>query len=142
MAAVRSTNNRAESALRKNLWKRGFRYRLYDSTLPGKPDLVFPGARAVIFVDGDFWHGRQLIEGKEQDLRDRLRTSRQDWWVAKIKRNVERDANNMRRLQSDGWRILRLWESEVNEDVVSAGDRAMDFLREAYQEVDAQDPGP
>lgn len=69
MAAIGSRNNRAEVALRKELWKRGFRYRLYDQRLPGKADLVFPRYRSVIFVDGDFWHGRRFREQGKQALR-------------------------------------------------------------------------
>src|SRR2546426_196640 len=90
MAAIRSTGNRAEVALRKALWRLGLRYRIYSSRLPGKPDLVFASARVVIFVDGDFWHGRVLRDRDEAALRATFRR-RRGWWVRKIRGNVARD---------------------------------------------------
>lgn len=123
MSKVRSKNSKAELALRRELWHRGYRYRLHYGKLPGRPDLVFVGTRVVVFVDGDFWHGRTLREGGESALRANIRGKRQDWWVAKLTRTVERDLGVSERLHHDGWRVLRLWESEVNENVSAAADK-------------------
>jgi DNA mismatch endonuclease, patch repair protein len=119
MSAVRATNNGAEVALRKKLWAGGIRYRLYDKGLPGRPDIVIPNARTVIFVDGDFWHGRLLVERGEAALTASIRTPRAAFWVAKIKRNAERDARQNEQLEALGWRVIRVWERDVLSDVNS-----------------------
>src|SRR5687768_948190 len=80
MAAVRSRDNAAELMLRRELWRRGFRYRKQSRLLIGRPDIVFPKYRTVIFVDGDYWHGRALREGGEAQLRLVIRGERFDWW--------------------------------------------------------------
>lgn len=130
MSAVKSKNNKAEMALRKELWKRGRRYRLYDKTLIGRPDLVFKSKKVTIFVDGDFWHGRALVEEGIEGLQRGLRTIRSDWWLTKIGRTVERDRKVTRQLQSEGWRVLRIWESEVKDNIHLAADKVEDFLNQ------------
>jgi DNA mismatch endonuclease (patch repair protein) len=117
MAAVRNRDNKAEVLLRKQLWNTGLRYRLHTKNLVGRPDMVFASARLVVFVDGDFWHARGLVEDGEKAFRSTLRTARQDWWVAKLRRNAERDAEVNALLESEGWRVLRFWESEVHRDL-------------------------
>ena len=77
--------------------------------MPGKPDIVFKSARIAIFCDGDFWHGKNWEERKQRLKRG----SNPDYWVAKIERNIERDRENTRRLQKDGWTVHRFWESEI-----------------------------
>lgn len=117
MAAVRYRDNRAEVALRKSLFARGLRYRLYSRHLVGKPDITFVSARVVVFVDGDFWHGRGLIESGTRAVRRQVRGARQDWWVAKLKRTVQRDRHVTRELRRSGWKVLRFWESDVLKDI-------------------------
>ena len=85
MAAVRGKNTQPELALRKLLFARGLRYRLHDRRLPGCPDVVFPGARLAVFVDGDFWHGQGWKERGLKSYEDQFPTNR-NFWVAKIKR--------------------------------------------------------
>jgi DNA mismatch endonuclease (patch repair protein) len=139
MAAVKGKNNKAELALRKELWSRGLRYRLYDSSLIGKPDLVFKGPRVVIFVDGDFWHGRALVEEGVEGLKRGLRTQRSDWWIQKIGRNVDRDRKVTRRLRRAGWRVMRFWESEVQKDLFKVADKVERTLRKATSERSSSD---
>ena len=98
------------------------RYRLHRQDLPGRPDLVFVGARLVVFVDSDWWHGRILRERGELELRKHLRGERQDWWVNKLARNVERDREVTEELLRDGWRVMRLWTSDIREDPAAAAD--------------------
>jgi DNA mismatch endonuclease, patch repair protein len=117
MRAIRGRENRAEVSLRRALWRRGLRYRLYSSHLRGKPDIVFARARLAVFVDGDYWHGRALVEGGERALRQVIRGERFDWWKAKLERNVLRDIEVTRSLRRNGWRVIRVWESEVLRDV-------------------------
>lgn len=128
MSAVRSRENAAEVALRKVLWRRGFRYRLYTRMLLGRPDIVFPSAKVAVFVDGDFWHGRALVENGEGAFRATLRTSRREWWIAKLKRNVARDEEVTSRLRSQGWRVVRLWESSIKANPDRAADRVESAL--------------
>jgi DNA mismatch endonuclease (patch repair protein) len=142
MSAVRSKGNKAEVALRKELWRRGYRYRLYDGRLPGRPDLVFRSRKAVVFVDGDFWHGRALIEQGSEALLTAVRTERGEWWLNKITRTVERDRLASERLRSDGWKVLRLWESEVKRDVAAAADRVEEFLTQSRPEQREDQPPP
>ena len=103
MSRVRSTDTKPELLIRKGLHSLGFRYRLHAKDLPGKPDLVFPRYRALIFVNGCFWHGHDC------NLY-RFPKSNTEYWKGKISRNVERDASNMKRLNDAGWRILVIWE--------------------------------
>jgi DNA mismatch endonuclease (patch repair protein) len=96
-------------ALRRELWQRGLRYRLHVLALPGKPDIVFPKHRVVVFCDGDFWHGRHL-----QARLERLASGHNSaYWRAKILRNVERDKEHTRQLRREGWCVLRFWETEI-----------------------------
>jgi len=122
MAAVKSKNSRAELLLRRELWRRGRRYRLHHKGLIGRPDIVFAGWRLAVFVDSDFWHARPLVAEGEAALRATIRGARQDWWVAKLARNAERDREVTSRLTSDGWSVVRVWESEVLADVSRVAD--------------------
>jgi DNA mismatch endonuclease (patch repair protein) len=85
----------------------GFRYRLHVSGLPGRPDIVFPARRKVILVHGCFWHRHPGCRYAY------LPKSRTDFWQAKFERNVERDAENLRALEEAGWKVLTIWECEI-----------------------------
>lgn len=129
MARVKNKNSKAEMSLRREVWARGGRYRLHDSRLPGKPDLVFPSAKVAVFVDSDWWHGRILREQGEDALRAHLRTNRQDWWVQKLRRTVKRDQEVTTSLESHGWHVVRIWESEIQNDVTPAADRVFHAIK-------------
>jgi DNA mismatch endonuclease (patch repair protein) len=129
MRAVRGRENRAEVLLRKALWHHGVRYRVHDRRLPGRPDLVLSRHRAVIFVDGDFWHGRVLIEKGDEGLREVIRGARFDWWREKLQRNVSHDEKVTQLLSIEGWRVKRVWESEILSDVDSVATNVMKWLR-------------
>ena len=103
MSGIRSVDTKPELMLRRGLHRRGFRFRLHDRALPGRPDLVFSGRRSVIFVNGCFWHGHQCHLF-------RWPRSREDFWREKITGNMERDRLNRTRLLEQGWRICRVWE--------------------------------
>jgi len=119
-------DSRCELALRRELWIRGLRYRLHLATLPGRPDLTFVRERVAVFCDGDFWHGRDLPAQIEGLLAGHNAT----YWVAKIARNAERDAEQTRRLQSNGWVVLRFWETDILSDPGATADRIAAVLRE------------
>jgi DNA mismatch endonuclease (patch repair protein) len=109
MASVRSKNTKPELLLRKALHSLGYRYRLHQKNLPGKPDLVFPSRRAVVFLNGCFWHGHDCRKAA-------LPTTRHEFWAEKIATNRSRDARDMADLSSLGWRVRVVWECDLRRD--------------------------
>lgn len=107
MRANRSKDTRPEMAVRSILWNAGYRYRLHRRDLPGKPDVVFPGRRKVIFVHGCFWHQHQGCRRASKPK------SRMDYWRPKLERNVSRDASVRDALSANGWAFLIVWECEL-----------------------------
>jgi len=103
MAAVKGRNTSYEIAIRKRLFARGFRYRIDNRDLPGKPDIVLPKYNVIIFVNGCFWHYHECHLS-------RIPKSRTEWWKKKLEGNKLRDAGNLEALAADGWRILIIWE--------------------------------
>jgi DNA mismatch endonuclease, patch repair protein len=120
MSAIRSTNNLTETALRKRLHAMGLRYRKYVSGLPGRPDIVFTKVKIAVFVDGDYWHGRLIVERGWEQYEKQLKTANRDYWINKMKRNLARDQQVRRSLEENGWFVLRLWESDVKRDLDQA----------------------
>jgi DNA mismatch endonuclease (patch repair protein) len=119
----RAQGSAAELALRRALWALGLRYRLHAKDLPGKPDILFLRQRLVVFVDGDFWHGRHWEE-RRRKLSDGHNAA---YWIAKIGYNIQRDRHTTELLQKQGWRVVRLWEK----DVLRAPDDAAAAVRDA-----------
>ena len=105
MSAIKAKDTRPELALRKELWRRRLRYRKNYKKLPGKPDIVFPRVRLVVFCDGDFWHGHNWAIRGYGSLENELRRY------------------SKKELESLGWRVLRIWESDIKADVKRCGDR-------------------
>jgi DNA mismatch endonuclease, patch repair protein len=126
MASVRRRDTGAEMALRRALWKRGARYRVHQAGLQGTPDIVFPSAHLVVFVDGDYWHGRLLLQHGARALRRSFRTSNWKFWTTKIRKNVERDRRQTLALRALGWRVLRLWERDILQSADEAADRVLE----------------
>lgn len=110
MSHIRSTNSKPEEIVRKYLFSQGFRYRKNDKRLPGKPDIVLPKYKTVIFVNGCFWH-------KHDCPRFVWPESNKDYWIPKILRNTERDKEIYNILESQGWRVLVVWECELKKKV-------------------------
>jgi len=107
MSRIRSKNTKPEMILRSALFRRGFRYRLHDKKLAGKPDLVFRKYKTVIFVHGCFWH-------LHKNCRDgRLPKSKLEYWKPKLTKNVERDVLHSVELKGQGWTVLTIWECEI-----------------------------
>lgn len=130
MRQVRSCDTSPEKALRIALWTRGLRYRLYSKRLPGKPDIVFASPRVAVFVDGDFWHGNQWRRRGLSSLEQQFEGSpNASYWIPKIKRNMERDAEVNRRLEETGWSIIRFWESDLKADLASCVDKVVTMVR-------------
>lgn len=121
----RAKDTRAEVLLRKELWKRGLRYRLHSQSLPGRPDLVFTAARVVVFCDGDFWHGRDW----DRRLPKLMKGSNGKYWAAKIQSNRERDLRVTTALQDEGWIVMRFWETDIVRDLDSIADAVEQKVR-------------
>ena len=122
MAAIRGKNTKPEWIVRRGLWSRGFRYRLNSPKLPGHPDLVLRKYRTCIFVNGCFWHGHNVamppqIESLELRIKSseccKIPNTNREFWVAKIRRNQERDIEEQKRLAEMGWHCITIWECEL-----------------------------
>ncbi len=110
MRANKSRDTKPERAFARLLWSAGVRYRKQSRTIPGRPDFSIKRYRLAIFVDGDFWHGRDFSRDNNRFHRNR------DFWIAKIERNIERDREVTARLEEMGWKVLRFWESEIKKN--------------------------
>ena len=124
MARIQGRDTVPEVVVRRTAHRLGFRFRLYRKDLPGRPDLVFPRYRAVVFVHGCFWHRH---DGCRFAYTPR---SRVRFWTEKFRQNVARDRRTEDALRSLGWRVLVIWECETRDDAVVA-DRLKHFLRAA-----------
>ena len=124
MAAIRSKDTKPEMIVRRGLWSRGFRYRLNHKRLPGHPDLVLRKYRTCIFVNGCFWHGHgvalpQMSDGRcqmddvDNSVCCKIPKTNREFWVAKIRRNKERDKEEQRKLAAMGWHCITVWECEL-----------------------------
>ncbi len=109
MRAIRSEDMLPELTVRSLVHKLGYRFRLHCSELPGKPDLVFPSRRKVIFVHGCFWHSHKCKIAH-------LPKSNLEYWRPKLQRNKNRDARNIKELEADGWKVLVIWECKTRNE--------------------------
>ncbi len=134
MRAVKGENTAPELIVRRLVHSLGYRYRLHRKDLPGKPDLVFPGRRKIIFVHGCFWHGHQCARGA------RVPKTNRDYWRKKIAGNVERDREHGYALEASGWKVLILWECELKvSDKLRA--RLISFLEDDPHGASSQPSG-
>ena len=124
MSAIHSRDTKPEMIVRRGLWMRGFRYRLNSPKLPGHPDLVLRKYRTCIFVNGCFWHGHGVslnIENGKLNIESseccKIPKTRREFWVAKIRRNQERDIEEQKRLAEMGWHCITVWECELKPTV-------------------------
>lgn len=114
MSRIKGKNTKPELLVRKFLFAKGFRYRLHDKKLPGKPDIVLPKYKTVIFVHGCFWHGH---EGCRYFVVPKTKT---DWWLAKINRNKELDHLAVEKLKLAGWKVITVFECDLKKSKIEA----------------------
>lgn len=107
MSRIRSKDTKPELLVRKFLFANGFRYRLHDKKLPGKPDIVLPKYKTVIFVNGCFWHGHKNCKYFV------IPKTRTEWWITKIKINSSNDLRNIKAIRKEGWKVINLWECQT-----------------------------
>ncbi len=107
MSRIKGKNTKPEMLVRRFLHAKGFRYKLHDKTLPGKPDLVLPKYKTIIFVHGCFWHGHTTCKYYV------VPKTNTDWWLNKINTNKANDARTIKALKKDGWKIIYVWECRL-----------------------------
>jgi DNA mismatch endonuclease (patch repair protein) len=131
MSQIRSKNTKPEMLVRKFLHACGFRFRLHAKDLPGKPDLVLPKFKTVIFVHGCFWHGHDNCRYYV------IPKTRTEWWLNKINRNKENDRKAIDKLESAGWRIIEIWECQIknhaDETLSKCKTQILDSIKSSYE---------
>ena len=112
MQHIKANDTKIEVLLRKALWNKGYRYRKNYKALPGKPDIVLTKYKIAIFCDGEFFHGKEW-----EVLKPRLeKSNNSDFWISKISRNMERDAEINKKLLFMGWTVIRFWGAEIKKN--------------------------
>lgn len=111
MAAIKGWDTKPEMYVRRFFHKHGLRYRLYVKSLPGKPDIVLKKYKTVVFVHGCFWHGHGCKKST-------LPKTNKKFWSLKIKGNIQRDKKNIQLLSDKGWKIIVIWECEINDNIL------------------------
>ena len=120
MSHIRSKDTKPELKVRRWLWSHGYRYRLNVKSVPGKPDIVMRPYRTAIFVNGCFWHGHEGC--------CKIPQTNRDFWVGKIRRNQERDQENYRLLQDNGWQVIVVWECQLTPKLLERTMREVELL--------------
>ena len=117
MQQVKCKDSEIELLLRKALWQKGLRYRKNVKSVFGHPDIAFIGKKIAVFCDSEFWHGYDW-EHRKEDFK-----VRQDFWIPKIERNIQRDKEVTEKLETDGWLVLRFWGKEIKTDAACCADK-------------------
>lgn len=110
MSRIRGKDTKPEMLVRRFLFAKGFRYKLHDKSMAGKPDIVLPKYKTVVFIHGCFWHGHQ---GCKYFVIPKTRT---EWWLNKITKNIENDLKSSAALKLKGWRVLEVWECQLKKN--------------------------
>jgi DNA (cytosine-5)-methyltransferase 1 len=130
MRRVRSTDTSPELEFRRALDRAGVSYEICATDLPGKPDIVIRSAKVAVFIDGDFWHGGQYRNRKLTTLDDQFRHSKnRQYWLTKIRRNVERDCSRTAHLLNNRWSVLRFWESDIRKKLEECVEMTVGSIR-------------
>lgn len=128
MQAVKSTGSKIELALAKELWSLGYRYRKNDKTVFGKPDLTMKRYKLAIFIDSEFWHGKDWKKRKFEHK------SNVEFWHNKIQRNIERDREVNKYLAKEGWKVLRFWGLDITNNLRTCTDKIIKSINEIKSE--------
>ncbi len=120
MSRIKSSNTKPEEIVRKYLFSKGFRYRKNDKRYPGKPDIVLPKYRTIIFVNGCFWHGHKDCKYYV------VPKTNTDFWLNKINHNIERDQKQINQLRMEGWNVIVVWECQLKNKMISERLKALE----------------
>ena len=124
MQQVKSRDSDIELLLRKALWLKGLHYRKNVKSVYGHPDIAFIGKKVAVFCDSEFWHGYDW-EHRQNDFK-----VRQDFWIPKIERNIQRDKEVTDKLKSEGWIVLRFWGKEIKNNVKECADKVEEAVKQ------------
>jgi len=130
MSSIKSRDTQPEIILRKALWHKNMRYRINNKMLPGKPDIIFTKYKIAVFCDGDFWHGHNWVLRGIPSLEEELK-GYSEFWRNKILRNIEHDMEINKSLNTLGWTVVRLWESDIKKNI----DECVQNIQEAICET-------
>lgn len=122
MSKIKGKNTKPELAFRKALYAAGYRYRIDYKKLIGKPDIALPKYKTVIFIDGEYWHGKNWEERKPK-----VKTNR-EFWIAKIERNMQRDAEVNEKLNAMGYTVFRFWETDIKKNLEKCLEKTLRHL--------------
>lgn len=122
MSRIKGKDTKPELLVRKFLFSQGFRYRLHDKKLPGKPDVILSKYKTVIFVNGCFWHGHQDCKYFV------VPKTRTEWWLNKINVNISNDNKALLALQNSGWKVIVIWECELKPEKINVTLNQLPFL--------------
>ena len=123
MQSNKSKGTKPELVLAKAMWALGLRYRKNSGSIFGKPDFSFKKYKVAVFVDGEFWHGKDWEQRKAEIKGNR------EFWIAKIERNIRRDMEVTGRLKAEGWTVLRFWSNDVVKDTTSCAEKVKEIIR-------------
>lgn len=123
MQAIKNKDSKIELLLRRELWKRGLRYRKNSNAVFGHPDIAFIGKKIAIFCDSEFWHGYDW-ENRKKDIK-----SNKDFWIAKIERNIARDIEVNEYLKAHGWTVIRFWGEDITKNCTECADKVERALK-------------
>ncbi len=122
MSKIKGKDTSIEIMLRKALWARGIRYRKTCKDVYGKPDICFKGKKVAVFCDSEYWHGKYLMENRY------IPKTNTEFWVKKIKSNIERDKKVNSKLEKEGWKVLRFWGEEINKEIEACVKQVIDAV--------------
>lgn len=121
MSKIRSKDTKVELQVFKALRKEGINFQRHYKKVSGCPDIALPRKKIAIFIDGDFWHGRSF-----KSWENRLHS---DYWKGKIRNNIKRDRKNSLLLKKNGWRIMRVWETQIEKDIDKVVSKIVEFIK-------------
>lgn len=122
MARIKAKDTRVELLLRRELWKRGLRYRKNVKDIYGKPDIAFLSRKLAVFCDSEFWHGKKYLEGE-------IPATNKAFWREKFRKNIERDIQVNWVLRQSGWTVIRFWEKDIKKDVAKYAKKIEEALK-------------
>ena len=133
MQSNKSTGTKPELALAKAMWALGLRYRKNSGSIFGKPDFSFKKYKVAVFVDGEFWHGKDWEQRKAEIKGNR------EFWIAKIERNIRRDMEVTDRLKAEGWTVLRFWSNDVVKNAGCHAEKVKEIIQARRIDLQKQD---
>lgn len=128
MSKVKTKRNKPETLLAKALWHKGYRYYLNNRKLIGTPDITITKFNIAIFIDGEFWHGKDIKEFESRNHNNK------EYWLEKIQENIKHDSYVIKKLQQDGWNVIRFWSKDIMHYLDDCITVIEDYIQSSYLE--------